>query len=125
MCCLSHGADRPAARQTCLTLQTHSAISTSLTSNRSSYQNLKLPLQSTRVRPYSTTLVGKKKRYTTGPCANRSFLNTGLVRKVAAQFCSYQNILVPSAAISLLPRHIHVLLWREAKKITESQKIRT
>lgn len=124
MCCLSHGANQPAATQTCLTLQTHSAISTSLTSNRSSYQNLKLPLQSTRVRPYSA-LVQKKKRYTTGPCAKRSFLSTGLVRKVAAQFFSYQNILVPSAAISLLPRHIHVLLWRGAKKITESQKTRT
>lgn len=59
VCGLSHGANQPAAGQTCLTLQTHSAISTSLTSNRSSYQDLKLPLQSTRVRPYSTALVQK------------------------------------------------------------------
>ena len=43
----------------CLMLQTHSAISTSLTSNWPSYRNLKLPLQSTRVRPYSTALVPK------------------------------------------------------------------
>lgn len=55
--CLSHGANQPAAGRTCLALQTHSAISTSLTSNRSSYRNLKLPLQSTGVRPYSTAPV--------------------------------------------------------------------
>lgn len=46
----------------------------------------------------------KKKWYTTGPCTNRSSLNVGLERKVAAYFCSYQNILVPSAAVSLLLR---------------------
>lgn len=60
VCCLSHGANQPAAGQTCLMLQTHSAVSASLSCNRSSYQNLKLPLQSTRVRPDSTALVQKK-----------------------------------------------------------------
>lgn len=59
VCCSSHGANQPAAGQICLTLQAHSAVSASLTSNWSSYRNLKLPLQSTRVRPYSTALVPK------------------------------------------------------------------
>lgn len=59
VCCSLPGGNQPAAGQTCLTLQTHSAISTSLTSNRSSYWNLKLPLQSTRVTPYSPALLQK------------------------------------------------------------------
>lgn len=52
-------------------LQTHAAISTSLTGNRSSYWNLKPTLQPPRVRPYSIAPV-QKKWYSTGPCANRS-----------------------------------------------------
>lgn len=52
-------------------LQTHSAISTSLTGNRYSYWNLKPTLQPPRVRPYSIAPV-QKKWYTTGPCTNRS-----------------------------------------------------
>lgn len=60
VCCLSHSANQPAAGQTCLMLQTHSAISTSLTGNRSSYWNLKPTLQPPRVRPYSIAPVQKK-----------------------------------------------------------------
>lgn len=123
VCCLSYGANQPAAGQTCLTLQTHSAISTSLTSNRSSYRNLKLPLQSTRVRPYSTALV--QKNDTPQVHAQTGHLWTlGLGGRWQHSFAPIKTFLVPSAAISLLPRNIHALLWREAKEIAESQRIR-
>lgn len=84
VCCSSHGANQPAAGQTCFMLQTHSAISTSLTGNRSSYRNLKLPLQSTRVRPYSIAPVRKNDR----PQAHvqTGHRGTGLMRKKAVQF---------------------------------------
>lgn len=124
VCCLSHGANQPAAGQTCLTLQTHSAISTSLTSNKPSYWNLKLPLQSTRVSPYSPALVQKNG-------APQVHAHTGHLWTLGSwgrqqQFCFYQNMLVLSAAISLLPRHMHVLLGERLKDywIPEDKSLR-
>lgn len=106
MCAACHTVQITAAGQTCLMLQTHSAISTSLTGNRSSYWNLKPTLQPPRVRPYSIAPV-QKKNDTPQAHVQTGHLSPELTRKKAVQFCSYQNVLVPSAAIRLLPRNIH------------------
>lgn len=102
-------------------LQTHAAISTSLTGNRSSYWNLKPTLQPPRVSPYSIAPV-QKKWYSTGLCANRSSQPRAHEEEGSTVLLLSKRFST-SAAIRLLPRNIHAHSG-EAEKIAESQRTR-